>query len=217
MVYCRPFLAPGNTQRVTHIVRHQEEGIAPVMTSRERVLRAVNFQAADRVPIDLGGMKASTIAVKAYNSVKARLGIHSKTRIWDPRFMIASVEEAAMRRFHLDVVPLDVSSAVYDVRPDSEWRPITLYEGAEGLLPPGANIGVDSEGRWALLDQNQDLQATLRYLRSCLLPSRHGKLSKKTLCPLLFPLSSSQAGMQIHLLYLLDSWPFLYHLARLLY
>jgi hypothetical protein len=33
------------------------------MTSRERVRRAVNFQETDRVPIDLGGMKASGITV----------------------------------------------------------------------------------------------------------------------------------------------------------
>ena len=32
------------------------------MNSRERVQRAVNFQSVDRVPIDLGGMKASSIA-----------------------------------------------------------------------------------------------------------------------------------------------------------
>jgi len=125
------------------------------MTSRERVLRTVNFQAADRVPIDLGAMKASGINVKAYNQIKARLGMTTPTRIWDPKFMIASVEEAVMRRFHLDVVPLDVSSAMYDVRPDSEWLPSTLYEGAEGLLPPHTEIGTDAEGRWVLLDQHQ--------------------------------------------------------------
>ncbi|MBU4365616.1 MAG: hypothetical protein KKF10_00615 [Verrucomicrobia bacterium] len=126
------------------------------MTSRERVLRTVNFQDTDRVPIDLGAMKASGIGVKAYNRVKARLGVHTKTRIWDPKFMIASVEEEVMRRFHLDVVPLDVSSAVHDVRPASEWIPRTLYDGAEGLLPPGTNIGTDAEGYWMLLDQNRN-------------------------------------------------------------
>ncbi len=126
------------------------------MTSRERVLRAVNFQDTDRVPIDLGAMKASGIGVKAYNQIKASIGLHSRTRIWDPKFMIASVEEAVMRRFHLDVLPLDVSSAVSDVRPDKEWMPITLYEGAQGLLPPGTNIGTDLEGRWALLDQDRN-------------------------------------------------------------
>jgi hypothetical protein len=35
------------------------------MTSRERVRRVVNFQIPDRVPIDLGGMKASGIAPEA--------------------------------------------------------------------------------------------------------------------------------------------------------
>ena len=123
-----------------------------VMTSRERVLRTVNFQAADRVPIDLGAMKASGISVKAYNQIKTRLGMQTPTRIWDPKFMIASVEEAVMRRFHLDVAPLDVSSAPNDAQPDSKWLPSTLYEGAEGLLPPGTCVERDSEGRWVLLD-----------------------------------------------------------------
>ena len=36
--------------------------------------------------------------------------------------------------------------------PDSEWTPRTLYEGAEGLLPPNIAVGTDSDGRWVLLD-----------------------------------------------------------------
>ena len=125
------------------------------MTSRERILRTVNFLPTDRVPIDLGAMKASGITVRAYNELKARLGIHTQTRIWDPRLMIASVEEEVMRRFHADVVPLDVTAAVDDLRPDSEWSPQTFYEGAEGLLPPGTGVDKDAEGRWMLLDADR--------------------------------------------------------------
>jgi len=127
-----------------------------IMTSRERILRAVNFQPADRVPIDLGAMKASSISVKAYNQVKARYGIRTDTRIWDPRFMVASVEEEVLQKVHADVVPLDVSSVLQDLSPDSDWIPKTLYPGAEGLLPPDTRIGTDPEGRWALLDENGD-------------------------------------------------------------
>ena len=127
------------------------------MTSRERVQRAVNFQPVDRVPIDLGGMKASGIGVKAYNRVKAQLGLRTPSRIWDPKFMIACVEEAMMQRFHLDVMPLDTSSVLDDLRPDSDWQPKTLYDGAEGLLAPGTAIGTDPEGRWALLDSKKNL------------------------------------------------------------
>jgi uroporphyrinogen decarboxylase len=126
------------------------------MTSRERVLRAVNFQEIDRVPIDLSSMKATGITVKAYNQLKAKLGMHTPTRIWDPKFMIASVEEEVLQRFHADVVPLDVTSVLDDARPDSEWTPSTLYEGAEGLLPPGTNIGTDSDGRWVMLDADRN-------------------------------------------------------------
>jgi hypothetical protein len=130
----------------------EKGGALKTMTSRERVVRAVNFQETDRAPIDLGGMKASRIGVKAYNRIKERIGLRSTTRVWDPKFMIADVEEAFRRRFHLDVVPLDVTSVLADGRPDEEWVPMTLYEGAEGLMPPGTRIGRDSEGRWALLD-----------------------------------------------------------------
>jgi uroporphyrinogen-III decarboxylase len=123
------------------------------MTSRERVLRAVNFEEVDRVPIDLGSMKASGITVKAYNQLKDRLGIRTPTRIWDTRLMIASVvEEEVMQRFHLDVVPLDTSSVLDDERPNSDWTEATLYEGAQGLLAPNSALGIDEEGRYMLLD-----------------------------------------------------------------
>ena len=128
----------------------------PSMISRERVLRAVNFQETDRVPIDLGAMKASGITVKAYNQLKTKLGVRTPTHIWDPVFMIASVEEEVLRRFHADVVPLDITSVMQDMRPDGEWHPQTLYSGAEGLLPPGINVDTDSEGRWVLLDDHRN-------------------------------------------------------------
>ena len=146
------------------------------MTSRERVLRTVNFQAADRVPIDLGAMKASGITVKAYNQIKGQLGIRTPTRIWDPRLMIASVEEEVLRRFHADVVPLDVASTIDDAKPDREWRPSALYEGAEGLLPPGTGIDIDSEGRWVLLDANGSpttLRCRAAATTSTMWPSTH--------------------------------------------
>jgi uroporphyrinogen-III decarboxylase len=124
------------------------------LTSRERVRRAVNFKETDRVPIDLGAMKASSISVKTYNRIKARIGLRSKTRVWDPKFMIAALEEKFRRRFHVDVVPLDISSVVGEGRPDADWLPTALYEGAEGLFPPDTRVGTDADGRWALLDRN---------------------------------------------------------------
>ena len=101
------------------------------MTPRQRVQRAVNHQVPDRVPIDLGGMKASGIAASAYDKVKRKLGIPGRTKVIDTRFMIAAVENEVLRRLHVDVVPLDLSIVLAMVRPDHEWiAPVVRRHGA---------------------------------------------------------------------------------------
>ena len=97
------------------------------MTSRERVGKAVNFQVPDRVPVDLGGMKASEIAAGAYHRLKKLLGIRGATKVSDLRFMIAAVEPEMLRRFHVDVVPVDLFCIAVAVRP--------ARMGVRGLLP----------------------------------------------------------------------------------
>ena len=121
------------------------------MTSRERVLRTVNFQVPDRVPIDLGGMKASTIAASTCVKLKQRLGIRTPTRVTDPRFMIAEVDGELCRRFHVDVLPVDLSQILSAVHPDSRWVPHTLFDGSQVLLPPGTGVRRDADGGLTLL------------------------------------------------------------------
>lgn len=122
------------------------------MTSRQRVQKTVSFQQPDRVPLDLGGMKASTIACVAYDRLCRKLGLSSPPRVSDARFMIAHVEEAVRRRLHLDVMPVDWSTAFQLDRPEPEWSPKRLFDGTQVLLPPGTRIGEDSDGNWVLLD-----------------------------------------------------------------
>ncbi|MCX6908609.1 MAG: hypothetical protein NTY01_11270 [Verrucomicrobia bacterium] len=122
------------------------------MTARERVSKAVNHQVPDRVPIDLGGMKASTIAVSAYDKVKRELGINTPTKVLDPRFMIAALEDEVLRRLHADVVPLDLSCVLPMSRPNKEWIPRQLFDGTKVLFPPDTRIGEDAAGNWLLLN-----------------------------------------------------------------
>jgi len=120
------------------------------MTSRERVQAAIEFRKPDRVPIDLGGMKASGINALAYARLKERLGIRTPTRILDPRFMIAVVEEEVLTRFHADVLPVDLSGIAAAVRPQEEWVPRTLFDGTRVLFPPGTLIREEADGGWLL-------------------------------------------------------------------
>jgi len=122
------------------------------MTSRERVQKAINFQEPDRVPIDLGGMKASGIAATAYHRLKELLGIRSPTRVLDPRFMIAEVEPEVLRRFHADVLPVDLSGIVSAVRPERDWLSRAAFDGTPLRFPPGTAVREDADGSWVLLD-----------------------------------------------------------------
>ena len=122
-----------------------------MMTSRERVWRTVNHQRADRIPIDLGGMKASGIAASAYHRVKQKLGIQTPTRVSDPRFMIAEVEDEVRQRLHVDVMPLDWSMAFNTLRPDSDWKPRKTFDGTPVLMPPDVDVREDADGNWVLL------------------------------------------------------------------
>ncbi|HEY3324597.1 MAG TPA: uroporphyrinogen decarboxylase family protein [Planctomycetota bacterium] len=122
------------------------------MTPRQRVLKAVNHEVPDRVPIDLAGMKASGIAVCAYEKMKRQLGIATPTRVLDPRFMISVVEDAVLKRLHADVVPLDLSGIIHAVRPDPDWIRRDLFDGTSVLFPPDTRIAVQPDGDWILLN-----------------------------------------------------------------
>ena len=123
------------------------------MTSRERVAAALNFQKPDRVPIDLGGMRASSVAAPAYKKLKNRIGIASPTMILDSMQILAMVEPEVMDHFHIDVVPLDVSLGIWPLAQVSTGVHKQLFSGTEIYFPPGTNITEDSEGHWLLCDQ----------------------------------------------------------------
>jgi uroporphyrinogen decarboxylase len=71
------------------------------MSSRQRVLRALNHQVPDRVPIDLGGNQ-SGIHKFAYEALLGHLGIQDETVIMDAVQQLARPCEAVLERFHVD-------------------------------------------------------------------------------------------------------------------
>ena len=72
------------------------------MTSRERVLAALNHQEADRVPIDLGGFQ-SGIHLRAYRALLDHLGWEEEIRVLDPVQQLAVPSERVLERFNVDV------------------------------------------------------------------------------------------------------------------
>jgi len=83
------------------------------MNSRERVLKAVNFQRPDKVPIDLDAIRASSINAVVYDALKKRMGINIPTKIHDTMQILAEVEMEVLQKLHVDVVPLDAGDVAW--------------------------------------------------------------------------------------------------------
>ena len=71
------------------------------MTSRERMLKALNHEIADRIPIDLGGFQTG-IHQKAYKKLLQYLDIKDELKILDPVQQLAQPCEELLERFHVD-------------------------------------------------------------------------------------------------------------------
>ena len=126
------------------------------MNSRERVLRAVNFERPDRVPIDLGGIRATGINAVVYDELKRRMGIRTPTRIHDTMQILADVELDVLERLHVDVVPLDAGDMAWQGKDAGQGVKTRLFCGLEVYFPPNTNITVEQDGSWALRNQAGD-------------------------------------------------------------
>lgn len=71
------------------------------MTSRERVLKALNHQTPDRVPIDFGGFQTG-IHRRAYEALVKHLGLREEVSILDPVQQLARPSEAVLERLRVD-------------------------------------------------------------------------------------------------------------------
>jgi uroporphyrinogen decarboxylase len=122
------------------------------MTSRARVLAALRHQEADRVPIDLGGMRSSGIQAIAYNRLKAHLGIQGgQTVLYDIMQQLAQPELAIVDRFHLDALPLPRAVIGLDpARP--RWKPWRLPDDSPAFIPDGLEQVRREDGGFEIRD-----------------------------------------------------------------
>src|SRR5512143_3799547 len=102
------------------------------MTSRERVLAALNHREPDRVPVDLSGHRSSGIAAMAYARLRDYLGLpKNPIRVYDPVQQLAIVDEDVLQRFQVDAIELGRGFA----REDKHWTDWVLPDGTSCLLP----------------------------------------------------------------------------------
>jgi uroporphyrinogen decarboxylase len=95
--------------------------MSATMTSRERVLAALNHQEVDRIPIDLGGTHNTSISTGAYRKLKAFMKVDTPTEELSATYEWAKLEEPVLTR-----LPVDTRSVFAHLSRDRN-RPLDPY------------------------------------------------------------------------------------------
>ncbi|HNS50204.1 MAG TPA: uroporphyrinogen decarboxylase family protein [Anaerolineae bacterium] len=108
------------------------------LSSRERVLLAINHREPDRVPVVLGADGGTTsMLAPAYDNLKRHLGIVSATRLLNRAFQYVEVDEEVMAYFQADVRPLFGPASSRFAAVDGPGDEFTDYWGITWQRSPG--------------------------------------------------------------------------------
>ncbi len=110
-----------------------------MLTSRERVLCALNHEEPDRVPLFIGTSGATTLLAPAYEKLKARLGVKAEPRLLSRSMQYARLDDEVLVRLGSDGRPLVPHAAPgllrREISPDEfidEWG--VTWRRAPGIL-----------------------------------------------------------------------------------
>jgi uroporphyrinogen decarboxylase len=127
------------------------------MTGRERIRAALNFQPADRVPVDFSGHRSSGIAAIAYAKLRDYLGLEPRPiRVYDPIQQLAVVDDDVLCRFEVDTVELGRGFA----EGDSAWADWTLPGGMPCQMPAWVRPE-PGDGEWVLRSRSGKVLARM--------------------------------------------------------
>jgi uroporphyrinogen decarboxylase len=125
-------------------MKHKE-----TMTSRERVLKALNHETPDRVPIDLGGNQTG-IHKNAYRNLVKHLGLQEEIQIMDAVQQLAVPSEKVLERLRVDTRYIRAGAAaswrggiVQATRDGRRWHDLTDEFGIRWSMPEEQMLYMD--------------------------------------------------------------------------
>ncbi len=120
------------------------------MTSRERVLAAIEHREPDRVPVDLGGTIMSGITALALGKLRRHLKLAERLpRVYEVYQMLGEVEPDLVERLGIDVLPVEPETLFFGLA-RRDFKPWKLFDGTMVLMPGQFAVEVGPEGDWLL-------------------------------------------------------------------
>lgn len=117
------------------------------MTSRERVVKALNFQATDKLPMDLGGMGSTGISCFAYPKLVAALGLKPRLpRVFDTGQMLAIPDVDVLDALGCDVATVNCDNATNAFYEPERWHEFDFGGRLPALVMNPSDFEVSPDG-----------------------------------------------------------------------
>jgi len=118
------------------------------MTSRERVLAAINHQEPDRVAVDLGSTAVTGISASALSKLRLALGLDQpgdRVKVLEPYQMLGEVTDDLRDALGIDTVGLGRRATLFGFE-NRDWKPWELFDGTPVVVPGAFNTDVNPDG-----------------------------------------------------------------------
>ena len=117
-------------------------------TGRERVLRALNFEPVDRIPVDLGGHACSGAHVSVVANLRRALGLDKpgdRVKVVEPYQMLGEIDADLRAALGIDVVNLPNPKNMFGFE-NADWKPWRTFDGTDVLVPAKFNTDPEPSG-----------------------------------------------------------------------
>lgn len=116
------------------------------MTSRERVVLAIEHKACDAIPFDVGATFATGVSAIVLSKLRDAYGLEKKPiRVFDPYQMLGEVENDLLDAIGADAIGLWNSTTLFGTS-NRSYKPWPIYPGIELLVGSNFNTSYDESG-----------------------------------------------------------------------
>lgn len=118
------------------------------MTSRERIVAALNHGQPDRTPVDFGGTVVTGLTAGVIPRLRVALGLdktEQPVKVFEPIQMLGEVADDLRERLHSDCKGIFGTTNRFGFK-NEDWKEWTMFDGTRALVPGKFNTDPDENG-----------------------------------------------------------------------
>lgn len=116
------------------------------MTHKERLIKSLNHEQPDRIPIDFGGTAVTGLHASVVAGLRDYFHLEKRpVQVHEPYQMLGLVEDDLLDAMGIDIQGVFGPKTMFGF-PIREWKPLTLWQKFELLVPVDFNTTVDENG-----------------------------------------------------------------------